>query len=106
MQSQRDELVAPLSMADAEKLSGPEAMANVMLLNRLSGPALAVARHAFATALRSTWTMYASVGGVGLLASAFTKRTRIEHNTCGGKNGLSTRRGRGDSSHSHRWTIL
>jgi len=77
MASQASDLRKNLGGSIAEKLSGNEAAANVLLLNTLVATERVVARKAYAASLREMWFLFACTAACGLGISFFVSRKAL-----------------------------
>ena len=83
---------AGLSPDLVKVFSGPEAAANVMLVETITDPGQAIAvKQAFAWSLRNMWIMYTCVSSLGILASMFVVKTSLSKEHQETKTGLKER---------------
>ena len=81
MESQRRSLVDVLGPDLAQNFSASAAAANVLIIRTLPFGQQEIIKHAYTFSLKNMWTMYTSVGGLGLIAALFVKHQPLTANT-------------------------
>lgn len=94
MQRQFPELLRSLGPETADRLSGENASASVVFINKLSGEEAMIARRAYLKALQAMYIMYVAVSGVGVLTSLMIRQKKLSKQHTVHKTGLKTLRSR------------
>jgi hypothetical protein len=79
--------VLPLEIA--RKLSGAEAVANVLVIRSLSPAQKVVVKAVFAESLREMWILYGCVAATGLVISGFIRRQSLNAEHVDTKTGIT-----------------
>ncbi|KAK4946592.1 hypothetical protein LTR10_014444 [Elasticomyces elasticus] len=83
MAKQKSHLISVLGPSLAQNFSASTAAANIFTIHSLPLDQQVAVKHAYVSSLRGMWAMYASVGGLGLVAALFMKYNALTDRDAG-----------------------